>query len=210
MKINKLVRRITCIDQKGALGSYYIPLDPFRIYERLVFLFTERHETITVEPRIISNIKIAPPLDFYRIFVFDRMFIYNTVKFDPTIRFMKWVLQEIPPIFWKYNIYIDINKDELIRSAEISNPHEIWVGKRTRESSIHLEEKAILTFSSPSRSCLKGVTLTESVRDQLMEGSLFLPTYDQIVKEVEGWGSRKRWKYKKGIVKEVTLSGKKK
>ena len=97
MKINKLVRRITCIDQGGALGSYYTPLDPFRIYERLVALFTERHETITVEPRTISNIKIAPPLDFYRIFVFDRMFIYNTVKFDPTIRFIKWVLQEIPP-----------------------------------------------------------------------------------------------------------------
>lgn len=217
VQINNLVRRI----EFASKAVFFTPPDPYRIYERLAKLFMQAQVVGGWEKgiRIVSNKKIDSPYDLLRGCPFSNSIgdEWSQLGFNPDyrtpLRFLKWVYQEIPSIYWKYNVNIYAVKDKIIESAEQTKQNEIWVRKKARDpymykylSEVGLKNTEGTAQVDAGKKDIKAVAINSWVRDDLKEGKLFLPSYEEIAKEVESWGD---YVYKFGQIKEVSISGKK-
>ena len=185
MNVYNLVRKLTFLNN----CILYTPEDPFRIYERLAKLFLNTLAGSDNKPThwnkniiLLSNIKIEPKniLNEYE----WREYGYNPGYRTP-LRFLKWVLQEIPDCFWKFNIYIDSNRYTLKQSINNSKQNEIWI-----------DMKGI-------KNKMKCVEISNNVLQDLKNKVTYLPTYAQIAKELPTWG---KYKYKYGNIKDLKVS----
>lgn len=170
MKIDNLIREVRY--EGGEL--LYTPPDPYRIYERLGKLF--------LSARVISNVKLEKPIR-----IFDKA-LSGLLNYPACLEFIKWVHQEIPGAFWKFNTYIEGNKTQLKQSAKDTIVHNIWIDMRGKNNK------------------LKQVKIDNNVLKNLDSGLTYLPDYERICKEVASWGE---YRYNYGDIKEqkVTMGG---
>lgn len=177
MNINNLIRQL-----KFSGGCVlYTPPDPYRIYERLAILYQRGRVGNDVSRqwpiKLVASCKCSP-FDIGK----DRNH-YGYTGYNPNyqmpLHFLKWVLQEIPECFWKFNLYIDMNIDTLIRSAENSNIREIWIDMSNKKRK------------------LKCAILDDKVIDGIDSGLFYLPSYKQISHEVSGWQSNYKYLFGK-------------
>lgn len=120
--------------------------------------------------------------DVYRVFREDPFGIFSRLdkiftkmsvgKWVDEYSFIKWMHQEIPPQFWKYNNLISLNEKRLCESAKNSDTSTIWIDR------IGMKNK------------LKQVNITPVLKEQLESGEFCLPTYDKIISEVYSWGKK--------------------
>ena len=131
------------------------------------------------------NHRTIPTKDPYRIYErLAKIYVhhYTGVGVLGLTPFLKWVYQEIPDCFWKYNVYIDANMDALMGSASRSILNQIWV-----------DMKGI-------KNKLKCVELNKDTLLLLDNGTLYMPSYKQICKEVSTWG---QYTYEYGNIVEI-------
>ena len=162
----------------------YTPEDPFRIYERLARIFMK----IDFLSNEINDIYKRDPFPYTDLLNFYDYTDYNFKNISRPIRFLKWIHQEIPTQFWKFNVFIDINTEHLKDSVLCSKPSEIWVDMPK------LNNKT------------KAVSITSNVIKDLKSKNMYLPGYDHICKTVSSW--RSDYKYNFGTVKEPLVKWK--
>lgn len=164
---------------KGGL-NLYTPPDPYLIYQRLAEIYLRGKDAKVV---LTASVKCKP----YRLQ--DDFEHYTWVashvreRLEP-VHFVKWVKQEIPKEFWRFNLYIDQNKQLLLKSARESNIDEVWVSMKDKDNS------------------LKSVHLNNRILQDINLGKKYLPTYEEIAKTVVNWGD---YQYKFGKVAEPTV-----
>ena len=172
MNIYKLTRRLEFTNDI----VFYTPEDPYRIYERLARIYLRANDKENI---IESNTCVSPyPVFDNDKYLRDDMF-FNALK---PLHFLKWVLQAIPESFWKFNVYIDSNIEQLKKSAKEDKKDEIWVNIR----------------GVPKK--LKSVKFSLNVMADLKNKKTYLSSYEEIVKEVSRWGD---YKYNYGNIKET-------
>ena len=173
MNTKKLVKKITF----NRRITFYTPEDPFLIYFRLAKLFIRARTGVTKK---VTMYKTVLPFKIFEKYENS----YNLTGYGPyaPLHFVKWVLQEIPTPFWKFNVLVSLNRQELINSARESSQEEIWV------DTVGIENK------------IKSVRITGGVMEGLQRGFLRLPSYVEIVGVVKTW--QENYQYKWGNVGE--------
>jgi len=157
----------------------YTPPDPFRIYERLAKIYMIAHAEPT---KLISNKKVSPIALFPDDTWWWRSYGVNP-DYKTPLMFVKWVLQEIPKEFWKFNVLITVNLKRLKDSARKSELSYIWIDMKNRKRK------------------LKCVEISDNVLKELKNKLFYLPSYEQIAKEVKSWDDK--YKYKGwGLIKD--------
>lgn len=171
MNLNNLCREIRF---KSGL-ALYTPPDPYRIYERLGKLFLKAND---INNKVISN-KLIPKREIYDMGNWSQLYEYSQ-KTD-ALRFIKWIYQEIPSRFWKFNVHIALNRERLQQSAKDSAKNELWIDFKGMKNKT------------------KSAIIDRSLLSNLRSGVTYLPTYEQIAGEVSGWGD---YKYQYGNIEE--------
>lgn len=156
----------------------FTPADPFQIYKRLARIFIKAHH---YSNDVIFEDQTSLP--YQKLFDFDVNWNFDhTDRKSLPLRFLKWVYQEIPTQFWKFNVFIDVNRQRLREAAVASDPQIIWIDMH------QIKNKT------------KAVTLTENVLRDLRSSVTYLPNYNHICRSVSSW--RSDYKYNFGSVGE--------
>lgn len=100
--------------------------------------------------------------------------------------FLRWIYQELPRDFWKYNVNIDVCKKEILHSSKSSREKfmfETWIDMPNKKNKI------------------KKSLINKHLLEELQAKRLTLPSYDEIVVQVAGWGNDTRYCY--GKIKDI-------
>src|SRR3990167_8124060 len=161
--------------------TFYTPPDPFNIYFRLATLYLKANN----RKSWVKKSEIVKPENIFNENDYWKEYESITVTYKP-IHFIKWLLQEIPECFWKFNVLIDVNREKLVQSAKDSIKGQIWINM------VGAEKK------------FKAVGITTNVLSDLKNKTFYLPTYKEIAHEVPKWGD---YKYAYGDIKEQLVKG---
>lgn len=130
-----------------------------------------------------------------KIFVYNNVGPYDEENYLPVVMsedmyFFKWIYQEIPVGFWKFNSYISANIDRIRTMAKSCPRNTIWINMDS-----DLVKQSSRKNKETNRNKLKCVEY-HTVLNGIKDGVFYLPDYNEIADEVNKWG----YKYEYGKI----------